>query len=749
MGSLTVAITCRRGIELGLVPTGAIGMALSMLAATFIPPSTVFYYGSMFFLGFFGGMFLVPQNALIQDLVDPEKRGRITSAVNLMNSIAALLAIAFVATLRNVLQLPTAVQFGILAVMTVFAGIYTAKLLPSHFLRFYAKAVTRMVYRIQALNVHNVPKTGGVLMISNHVSYVDAFMISVASPRPVRFVILNHFLDVKAFAWFLRIFDVIPISPTKAKEAIRTTAEALKQGSVVCIFPEGQLTRTGFLNELKKGFELIVRQANVPVLPVYMDSLWGSIFSFERFRYFYKVPRQFPFPVTVNFGALIPPDKVTAENARAAIQDLSVDAFAERKDLRVSLGEAVVRALKRKPGQELFIEVGKESRRVFKRGLTLSVANMLASRWKREWPQPRQRVAVLLPAGSFAAVVNVAVVLAGRVPVNLPVELIGDAARCRQMMADYGLETLISSRALFPGEIPDGMLDMREELAKGGTFTHLGAAFARLEPAWLAVRRLGVRKYDKDAPAVACVAPDREGRFRLVSLTHQNVLASVYQVDSSLVFLPGDRVLVESGFNRVASILMGLWHPLIKRGTAVYRSLAAQQTRATTIISSEKPQVVILTHGLVEELTVKGEMIHPSVRILLDFAKQPVSAEQQSILERDGAEYCHCLAPDELGAIVAMNTKDPNSMIPAHLPQTGNREGTVGRLMPGATARILENGAVLKLWDEGRLVVRGSAFPSGSPTIEIDGQGWIETGLRGKFDPEGFLTLTGGAPPNS
>tara|TARA_R110002096_G_scaffold54517_2_gene140523 strand:- start:532 stop:3951 length:3420 start_codon:yes stop_codon:yes gene_type:complete len=742
LGSLFVSIVSRRGIELGLVPLGASGIALSCLGAALTGSASI-YYVWVCSLGFFAGMFLVPLNAFIQDTALPEHRGRITSAVNLLNAIAGMLAIGFVKLLREA-SLNSSWQFGILALLSIAAGIYILRLMPGHFLRFMIMPLLHSVYRITPLNTDRIPKSGGVLMISNHVSYIDAFMISAACPRPVRFVIERNFLKFRAFSWFLRVFDVIPISSTRAKEAIRATADAVNEGSVVCIFPEGMLTRTGMLNQLKKGFELITRQANAPILPVYMDSLWGSIFSFERFRYFYKVPKRLRYPVTVNFGNLIPCDEVESAHVRSVIQDLSAEAFAERKDLKMSLGEAAVRGLKRRKREEVFIEIGKR-RRELSRNTTFATASGLAKKWNSTWPAEQQRVGVLLPAGALTSLINVALVLAKRVPVNLPLEFITHPERRDRVLKRHNIDLVISSRTLFPTTpMPETFLDMGTEIGRVGPLTKiLSRILSPLEPGSWVVRRLKLHRQNLEAEAIGFVTDEDD----FVSLNHRNILASVFQIDSSLVFLPNDQIYVEQTLNSVAASILGLWHPVIQRGRAVFRGLGSRDIPVRLVLLESQPQIVLLDPTLTRNLLADSdEEISESIKVFLNYHRNSLSKDEIEVLESSGGEYCEIFAPDQLGAIVCMNTKDPTSMVPAHLPQVGNREGTVGRLLPGISARLVtsDNGdrKCLKLWDHGEVLVRGISFPKNSTRTELNGQDWIQTGERGTFDRDGFLTLS-------
>jgi len=172
-------------------------------------------------------------------------------------------------------------------------------------------------------------------MLPNHVSYVDALLLGVSCERDMRFVIYDTFYAMKAIQWGLRLFGTVPISPTKAKEAIRTVANALKQDQAVCLFPEGQLTRTGYVNELQKGYELMARMGgNARVQPVWIDGIWGSIFSYESGRFFKKMPRLAPYRVSVWFGELMDARDADPVKMREAMLALGAEAFAARESVK-------------------------------------------------------------------------------------------------------------------------------------------------------------------------------------------------------------------------------------------------------------------------------------------------------------------------------------------------------------------------------------------------------------------------------
>src|SRR5207247_3166649 len=168
-------------------------------------------------------------------------------------------------------------------------------------LYFFGRALVRCFYRVTALGINNLPE-GGFLLLPNHISWVDAIVLQLTCPRPIRYIIDQEFYSKPTLHPFLRLVGCIPIDTRHSHSAIRAATEKIAEGEIVCLFPEGQLERGGTLLRLQRGYELIARHANAAVVPVWLDQLWGSIFSFQGGRFLKKWPRRIPYPVTVAFG---------------------------------------------------------------------------------------------------------------------------------------------------------------------------------------------------------------------------------------------------------------------------------------------------------------------------------------------------------------------------------------------------------------------------------------------------------------
>lgn len=326
----------RKRIELGWVPLSGIAMTVCALTLAFLPPPGWPFLIGLGLVAFFAALFLAPLNAWMQDRYPADKRGELQAAVNLQNCFAGIITVAFIVGI-NLL----AVWLGLAAldgfriqmiVIGVSCGViswYIIRILPADFIRLICLGAVKILNRIKVSGADRIPKSGGALLLPNHVSFADAFFISAASERPVRFVMDETFMARRAIRFSAKIFGTVPIRRDQPLEAIRKTIEALENGHVVVLFPEGQLTRTGGLCELERGFELIARKANCPILPLWVDGSWGSVFSFERGRYFRKMPHRVPFGLAIAVGEEIA-GKPDREIVRDAMLKASTEAVAAR-----------------------------------------------------------------------------------------------------------------------------------------------------------------------------------------------------------------------------------------------------------------------------------------------------------------------------------------------------------------------------------------------------------------------------------
>lgn len=336
-GFAATAFLLRRRIELGWVPVGGSAMTLLALLLGMLDPSGPLFLVTLAALAFSSALFLAPLNAWMQDRYPAAKRGELQAAANLQDCLAGILAFALLIGIGGLEKAagfsPMAGLRGQIVAIGITSGLITwfiIRLLPSDFIRVIGLMLLRLFYRIRSHGEANLPARGGALLLPNHITWGDAFFLTAACPRPIRFIMEEGFMGKRAIGVFCRLFDTVPISSAKPREALRAAAESLKQGHLVCIFPEGQLTRTGTLRELKRGFELIARQADCPLVPAWIDGAWGSILSFEGNRFFRKMPHRLRYGISIAFGPPIPPRDADLDGVRRGMLAASAAAFDNR-----------------------------------------------------------------------------------------------------------------------------------------------------------------------------------------------------------------------------------------------------------------------------------------------------------------------------------------------------------------------------------------------------------------------------------
>ena len=349
-GSLLCEVLSKRHVEIGLVPLGAIGMsvfsidlyfALQNLApsaeygvAAFIAESRHWrVMADLMLLSLFAGLYSVPMYALIQLRSQPTHRARIIAANNILNALFMIGSSVIAGALLKVgFTIPQIFLFT--GVANAVVAFYIFLVVPEYLLRFVAWVLSRLVYRYKLSGDEHIPTHGAAILVCNHVSFIDAVLLMAASPRPIRFIMDHNIFKVPVLGWLFRLAKAIPIAPRtqdpKAYEAaFDAAAKVLKDGDLLCIFPEGGITRDGKLQEFKGGIMKILERTTqqgvaVPVVPMALTHLWGSFFSrVEQGGAMVRPFRRGAFSrVGLNVGAPIASGTVQPELLKAQVQTL-------------------------------------------------------------------------------------------------------------------------------------------------------------------------------------------------------------------------------------------------------------------------------------------------------------------------------------------------------------------------------------------------------------------------------------------
>lgn len=590
---------------------------------------------------------------------------------------------------------------------------------------------------------------GGCLLLPNHVTWVDAVLLQVACPRPIRFLIYEGIYKNKVLNPIFRLLKAVPVSSRHASGAVKQAAELLKAGEVVCIFPEGQLSRNGTLLKLRRGFELIARATDAPVIPVWLDSLWGSIFSFEGESYFRKMPKRIPYPVTISVGEPIPSKEAVVAIVREKLLLLGEEAFQKRPILQGTLARACVQGLKK--GQFDTLVVDGVDGVEMSRGTVLAAGIALSRHIKTHCKQPR--VGIVLPPGRAAIVANLAIVLAGKVPVNLNFTAGRSAVEAAIRIAT--LEDVISAKIVLKRmsemPMPKNVILIDTLLPEIKVHVAFWRALTLWMPAFMLSALLGLPKKGDREEAVVLFTSGSSGDPKGVVLSHRNLLGNVRQFGEMLSLKKNDTILASLPFFHSFGCTVTLWFPLIERLRVVTFPNPLDVDKNAALIEREKISLVLATPTFLRSYMRKATREQfASVTLLVTGAEKLPRDLADAFKEKFGVPIMEGYGLTETSPVVSVNLPEPPKNKPDDEVQPSARLGSVGKMAPGMAAqiRVPETGEPLQLQDTGMLWLRGPNIFEGylhdrEQTEKVFKDGWFLTGDLARFDEDGFLYIEG------
>lgn len=749
VGSLLAGKMSGNQIEPGLIPLGALLMAVFLVWLSEPSLSVNGVYLLLFLLGTSAGFYIVPLNALLQELPAKSEKGRLIATNNFVCAVSMLLVSLLTWAFYTYAPLQPSHLMLILGIITLILFLLAVKVFPDFFLRFLIWLITHTLYRVRLIGEENLPKTGPALIVCNHVSYVDGLILTGSVPRFIRYLILKDIYDNKLLNWLFRLGHAIPIKEgdyNTVMEAFANAREALREGHIVCIFAEGTITRTGQILPFRKGLERIMEGIDdVPIIPVYIDALWNSIFAYRGGRAIWKLPTQIPIKVTISFGEAMPSNS-KSQVVRQAVQELAASVKFWTKDPRDTLSRRLLH--KTKSRYFRFCMADPIIARLTY-GEFIGRALLLARYFRHQY-SGEHYIGVLLPPSVHGALVNVAITLAGFTAINFPYNHVKTN---RQYFIDKSNVKIIVSTRKFLQQLNEEESDQivyYEDLHF--VAQHLQRKLAAMAAFWLpvdTVLKIYGRLTTTDDIATVCFSRGHHSSMQAALLSHHSIITNVQSYSQVLHLKRVDRMMAVLPFSGAYGYSLNLWLPLLNgMGIVFHPEVSADYEKVGHMMSQYKTTIIFETaKNFAEYINEIRPLRFSYIRYAIVAGDPLPDILANGFEEKFALALLDSYGCVEMGPGIAMNV--PDIRHPGRL-QRGTEPGSVGRPLPGFAIKIVDPNTfrTVDIGKEGLLLVRGLGMMSGylddlRATQAAFHEGWYVTGDLFVLNSEGFLFYKG------
>ncbi len=756
-GSFLAGRASKDHIETGLIPIGAGGIALGLWLVPGLE-SVVAHGLNYFFIGVMGGLFIVPLNALIQFHAGERELGTVLAANNLFQNIAMLTFLVITAAVA-LLGFKSAYMLTLIAVVAAIGGIYTVFKIPQSLVRIVLSYAMSSHYRVQVQGLKNIPSEGGVLLLGNHISWIDWAIVQIASPRPLRFVMLASIYNRWYLKWLFDLAGCIPIAQGKSSaDTLDQVAELLNKGQVVCLFPEGAISRTGHLGTFRSGYQRACEKANddVVILPFFLRGLWGSQFS--RSSMWLKKTRSSGLQrdLIVAFGNPLSKD-TNADVLKRRVFDLSIQSWQTYLDDLPTLADAWIDSIKANR-QEFALAQGEDAPLSPRR--LLSATLPFAKRIRNTCLE--KNIGILLPTSSAAVITNMATLLSGKTIVNLNYS--ASKAAMNSAIEQAEIKHIYTSK-LFLEKLKKRGIDYSdcfgqvkiiylEDLRKTISKTELAMYFCSTFMPGTILKSVFCHSRNADRTAAILFSSGSEGLPKGIMLSHKNIMANLKQISDVLNMEQDDVVMASLPLFHAFGLTVTQFLPLIEGLPMICHPDPTDALGISKSVARYRATIMFGTSTFLR-LFIRNSKVHPlmlsSLRFVVagaeklrdDVHEQFKLKFQKDILEGYGAT--------ETTPVASVNLPDALDMNFWQV-QKGGKAGTVGMALPGTSFKIVdpESWQELPTGEEGMILIGGAQVMKGylnnpAKTDEViredDGIRWYVTGDKGKLDADGYLTI--------
>lgn len=757
VGSIYAAKMSKAFIETGLIPFGTAGASISIFLIPVLPPMVSL--AAFFALGFFGGVFVVPVTSMLLYNTKPRSAGHVISISNAVQHTVMIVFYALVLFLIYGLNISLNKLFFVLGVICLIGTVWALLELPQSLLRQFLKLILSTRYRMDVRGINNVPWEGPVLLVGNHISYIDWALLQMASPRPIRFVIRRQSFE----KWYVRLFltqmNVIDLDPTNPEQAMSQANEALKRREAVAIFPEITISRTGNVNRFRLDYSTAL--SGVPettLVPFYVQGLWGSSYSMSSAGYRDRIHKAGDRSVSVAFGEPLPVGSSTVA-VKNKVQELSITAWETYIRTLRPLASSWIRTARRvKSAPSVFSADGNHFSGTSMAAAVLAFGKMIEKKTIGE-----KRIAILVPPTAPGIISNLACLIKAKTVINLnyssPVSTMNYC--CEQA----GVKTIIAARAFVDKLTEKGldltpllenynilyMEDLKAELSKFSLIRHF--IRARILPGWW-IEFCDFKKVSMDDVASILFSSGSEGLPKGVELTHFNLMGNIKQCMSVL----------NPGADDVMLGVLPLFHAFgfsitsmmcIVEGVPVVAYPDPTDAKMIGRLCAEFKVTIMVGTGTFLRMWGTNRFVHPlmfaSVRAVWAGAEKIREEVRTLYRNKFQKEIYEGFGTTETTPVAAVNTLD-TLMEDFLTVQQGNKPGTVGAPLPGTQFRIVDPDTMqeLPIGEDGLILIGGAQIMRGylndpertaQVIVIFDGRRWYKTGDKGHVDEDGFLTI--------
>ncbi len=755
IGSLFTMRLSREYIETGLLPIGTLGVAISIV---FIYSTSSTYLLGIWFLifGIFGGFLIVVLNSLMQYRAKKHQLGRVMAVSNFVQT-SLMLIFLILTMLVSLFEVSLSSIFTALFVILVVATIYTFVTLPQFLLRFIFKIVALFRYKLTTHGVENFPKDGPALLLGNHVSWIDWMVLSIASPRRVSFVIDRDIYHKWYLKPIFKFFGLIPISTKASKDAFTAIKERLGDGKIVALFPEGTISRNGHLNTFQKGFELVLKDIDVPIIPFYIRGLWGSRFSYAHKKHKENVKKN-PRDVSVSFGEALP-HNTDATELKQAIFKLQIESWKTYVNNLEPLPHSYLKMAKRR-GEKLSIADST--------GTKLSSHKLLAavrefSKKIKEISKDEKNIGIIMPSSVGGTIVNIATLMAGKTVINLNytanTKALTAAIKKAKIKNIYTSKQFLVKLKAKGIDIEDVLKeaeviyleDIKQDIKKSAIIKNW--LTIKILPASL-LKKLWIESISIDDTAAILFSSGSEGTPKGVELTHKNFMGNIKQFCNVLNFKEDDVILSTLPTFHVFGLTVSTLAPLVE-GVPFICQPDPTDAEGVGKLAAKYQGTLLFGTSTFFRIYTKSKKLIPhmfeSIRFVVGGAEKVSQDVRDGFKKKFGLEIYEAYGATEATPGISANIPDALNTTYWNL-QIGNKKGSVGMPFPGSMCQIVDPDTfeTLPIGEEGMIIVSGVQIMKGylddiektkEAIIQKDNDRWYVTGDKGRLDKDGFLTI--------